>query len=115
MTLKEFTFASPEEKQKLKQVFELVKQGKIKEAAQLADSLSDETKNQITDSILYKFSKMEMSGTGGGAMGGGFTPGTGDGVATKRAFRGTKRKKKKHNPYKLANLMNEIFMSKLQK
>lgn len=43
----------------------------------------------------------EMSGTGGSA---GVTPGTGMGVATKPAF---KRKKKKRNPYKLSNLMNE--------
>lgn len=48
----------------------------------------------------------EMSGTGGGVGGGSFTPGTGMGVATKPAFR--KKKKKKRNPYKLTNMMNEV-------
>lgn len=102
MKLKEFSFFNSEDKKKLKQIFELVKQGKIKEAADLTDTLSDEARNQIPDSIWFKFSQLaEMSGTGGGA---GFTPGIGVGVATKKAF----GKKKKRNPYKLTNLMNEI-------
>ncbi len=54
----------------------------------------------------------EMSGTGGGVGGvggGSFTSGTGMGVATKPAFK--KKKRKKRNPYKLTNMMNEIYIS----
>lgn len=101
MKLKEFSFFNNEDKRKLKQVFELVKQNKIKEAAEIADTLSDEAKNKIPDSILFKFSQLaEMSSTGGGAT---FTPGTGEGVASKIFG---KKKKFKKLP-KLANIMNE--------
>lgn len=101
-----FSFKSSpnEEQQKFQQVLALAKSGKIKEAIALADTLSDEYRDKLPEDLLFKFSIAEMSGTGGSA---GFTAGTGVGVATKGAF--GRRKKKKRNPYKLANLMNEIL------
>ncbi len=112
---------SPEEKIKLKQVFELVKTGKLKEAMQIADTLSSDAINQIPDSILFKFANLqEMSGTGGGVGdGAAFTPGTGVGVATKNAFRKPKKPRKPFKKFpprntRLSSLLNEVTYGKFK-
>ncbi len=109
---------TPEEKAKLKQVFALVKEGKLREARDLADTLSDFAKNQIPDSILFKFANLqEMSGIGGSA---GVIPGTGLGVSTKHAFKPKRKKVRpqyKGRPFRkrLASVLNEVSYSKFKK
>jgi hypothetical protein len=104
---------STDEKIKLKNIINLVNQGKVKEALQIAETLSTEARDKIPDSVLFKFSILEeMSATGGSAS---FQPGTGLGVASKMAFKKKVKKPKyfqKHKnkafKMKLSSMLNEI-------
>lgn len=108
---------SKEEKDKIKLIVKLADQEKLKEALEIANSLSRIAMNMIPDSVLFKFSNLdEMSVTGGAAN---INPGTGMGVATKNSFK-KKRKnyftKKKFPPrsMRLSSLLNEISYNKFK-
>ena len=100
---------SSDEKKKLKQVLQLVNQDRIQDAIKLADTLSSEAKNLIPDSILFKFSIAEMSGTGGGAgaSGASMAAGTGEQYGTAKAFKPKKKTK-------LESIINEISYGKFK-
>lgn len=111
---------SSDEKTKIKVIIKLVDEGKLQQALEIAESLSLEARMHIPDSVLFKFSNMEenlneMSSTGGAAF---TTPGSGEGMATKKAFKKMKvrkpkyfqNKKNKNKPFstKLSSLLYEI-------
>src|SRR5690554_635346 len=98
-----FTVSSKDkEKLKLKQVIELVRKGEIEKAVEIADTLSHEYRDKIPSDIMFKFSQLaEMSGAGGGANA---SVGSGEGMATKNAFKKVVRKK-----------LNEISYGKFNK
>ncbi len=108
ITKEVFGFMRSKQQTPVQQVIDLVNKGEIKKALEIANTLSDEDKNKIPDSILFKFSQLaEMSMTGTGAS---FSGGSGEGFATKYAF-GRKPKKKKIVRKKLASMVESNLTS----